>query len=432
MSSDHILVIGRGPLAAGVARALDAAGATAQRLRVPVDRELRRALDRGAQAVVVVDRDDIAALRTALLVEHLRPGIHLTVTIFDRTVAEQVRRTIPNIDVLSAADAAMGAVLGPCVDADLVALHRRTGDAVRVREGRLEIVDLADLPIAITSRLMRWLSRQLRPSDRSSRLLLASLCGLLGLLVAEVALTLAVHGGSVISELYSATKALAAVGPNPVIDDGPRWLQLYASGAMIAAVALLAVFTAALVSRLVGRGSTTTVGARTVPRRDHVVVVGLGQVGFRLCLELRALGFDVVAVERDPESAYVRLARHLEVPVVIGRGGDRFVLERLGLGRARALAAVTSDELENIAVTVTALAVQPDLRTVLRAGSNEITEETAALFPVGVACDVQRVAAAALAASALERHPLQAFAHEGRTYIELTDRTIAAFPPEGS
>ena len=146
----------------------------------------------GAQAVVVVDRDDIAALRTALLVEHLRPGIHLTVTIFDRTVAEQVRRTIPNIDVLSAADAAMGAVLGPCVDADLVALHRRTGDAVRVREGRLEIVDLADLPIATTGRLMRWLSRQLRPSDRSSRLLLASLCGLLGLLVAEVALTLAV------------------------------------------------------------------------------------------------------------------------------------------------------------------------------------------------------------------------------------------------
>lgn len=424
----HTLVVGRGPLAAGVAGALEAAGGTARRLRVPVDRDLRRALDAGPQAVVVVDRNDISALRTALLVGHLRPGIHLTVTIFDRTVAEQVRLMIPNVDVLSMADAAMGAVLGPCLSPELVAVHSKSRNAIRIGPDGLEALDLDAIRLAGAGRARRWISRQLRPNDRLSRLLLASLAALLGLLALEVVLTLAVQGGSLIGELYGATKATATVGPNPAIDEGPRWLQLYASAVMVAGVALLAVFTAALVSRLSSRRLTTTAGARTIPRRDHVVVVGLGQVGFRLCLELRALGVDVVAVERDPESAYVRLARELNLPVVIGRGGDRFVLARLSLSRARALAAVTSEELENIAVTVTALAVQADLRTVLRTGSEEITEETAALFPIGVTCDVQRVAAAALAASALERHPLQAFAYEGQSYIELPDRSVVAFP----
>jgi Trk K+ transport system NAD-binding subunit len=113
---------------------------------------------------------------------------------------------------------------------------------------------------------------------------------------------------------------------------------------------------------------------------------------------------------------------------VIGRGGDRYVLERLSLGRAVALAAVTSDELANISISVSALAVEPGLRTVLRAGSNEVTRETAALFPIGVAQDLDRVAAAAVAATAIGHELAHAFVHGGETYIETTDG-IERFPP---
>ena len=96
MSGVH-LVIGEGTLAEGVQQALRDAGQSVRWLRRPADRELRRALaEEGTQAAVVIDRDDIAALRTALLVEYLRPGIRLVVTIFDRTVAEQLIRSIPN------------------------------------------------------------------------------------------------------------------------------------------------------------------------------------------------------------------------------------------------------------------------------------------------------------------------------------------------
>jgi Trk K+ transport system NAD-binding subunit len=166
----------------------------------------------------------------------------------------------------------------------------------------------------------------------------------------------------------------------------------------------------------------------TIPRSRHVIVVGLGQVGLRLCGQLRAAGVDVVAVERDPNAANMPLARHLGIPVVIGRGGDRLVLERLSLRRTRALAAVTSDELENIAVAVTALATHPAVRVVLRAGTDDVTAETQSLFDIGIALDADALAGACLAALALGIDAQHGLAHRDRTYLRLTNGRIIAFP----
>jgi voltage-gated potassium channel Kch len=424
----QILIVGQSALAAGVEAALGVAGARARRLRQPVDRELRRALAAEIDAVVVVDRDDVHALRSALLVEYVRPGVRLIVTVFDRTVAEQMRRAIPNCHVLSMADATVGAIVGPCLDRELVAVHRAaalTGVVAGADGPRTVLLDHPG-PSARQRRRQRLVA-QLRPYDRTSRLLLCSMAGLVGLVVAEATITGLSHHEPIGVALYTALKATTTVGPSPVIDSSPGWLQVYGIVSMALALVLAAVFTAALTSRLMSRRLTGIVGRRTIPRVGHVVVVGLGQVGFRLCLELLALGVGVVAVERDRESRYLRMAKRRGIPVVLGDGGDRFVLEGLSLGRARALAAVTSDELANIAVSVAALAVAPAVRTVLRAGGGEVTQETRALFPVGVAQDLERIAAVALAATALGEPVEQAFLHEGRAFVQRTDGRIVPF-----
>ena len=72
-----------------------------------------------------------------------------------------------------------------------------------------------------------------------------------------------------------------------------------------------------------------------------MIVIGLGQVGLRLCMLLRECGVLVVAVDADPDSETVGLARRLQIPVVIGRGANPAVLRRLSPKSARAFAAVT-------------------------------------------------------------------------------------------
>jgi Trk K+ transport system NAD-binding subunit len=427
-----ILVMGDGALASGVAESLADAGRTVRRLRRWNDRELRRQLeDTDVGAVVVVSRDDIATLRTALLVEYQRPGVRLIVTIFDRTVAEQVMAAVPNCEVLSMADGALGAVLGPCVDARLAMLQREPGGnfvAVTVEDGVPRVTDVDHRPPPRHHRVLRRLAEQLRPHDQVGRVMLWSLVALVVLVFLE-ALIVSLHFHEAFdTALYNATKVTATVGSSPLVDHGPAWLHIYAVITIALAIVLVAVFTASVVRRFDSARLTGIIGQRTVPRFDHVIVVGLGQVGFRLALELRRLGIPVVVVEEDIDSPWVRIARQRKIPIVIGRGGDRFVLERLSLGRARALAAVTSDELANVAISVTALAVEPELRTVLRAGSNEVTRETQALFPVGLAVDVVRIASAALAGAALGDNHARGFCVGEETWLLQSDGTLGRFP----
>lgn len=439
-----ILIVGRGPLADAVDHVLTTDGRTTRRLGVPVDRDLRRALRADVDAVVVIARDDAVALRAALLVEHVRPGIRLVVTVFDRTVAAQMRAAIPDCAVLSMADVTAGALLGACFEDDLLAVTRHFGEPTgieRTDDGpRPRPLDaLSPRPLR---RLLLLLRSQLRPHDRPSRLLVGSFVAIAALVALETLLVGLTHHEPAGAAVYAALKVATTVGPSPAIDHSPGWLQLYGSVSMALGLGLAAVFTAALTSRLLRRRTTSIVGRRTVPRLDHVVVVGLGQVGFRVCRELQALGVAVVAVESDPHARLIRAASRVGIPVVVADGRDRATLEALSLARARALVAVSSDEVTNIAVSLTALAVAPGLRTVLRAGGNDVTRETQALFPVGAALDLPAIAGAALASTALGHRVAVAFAVDNQAFVQLDDGRISAVaddprrlrpsPPSGS
>ena len=101
----RILVLGEGRLIDVVRRALDDVAADVIHLRAPADREIRRALTPDIDAVVVISRDDRVSLRLALVVEGLRPGVRLIVTIYNRDLGAQVRRAVRNVRVMSMADA---------------------------------------------------------------------------------------------------------------------------------------------------------------------------------------------------------------------------------------------------------------------------------------------------------------------------------------
>ena len=199
---------------------------------------------------------------------------------------------------------------------------------------------------------------------------------------------------------------------------------------MIAAVACTALVTAGLVNRLIDRRLCAIYGRRCLPRSEHVVVAGLGQVGLRLCLLLRELDVPVVAVESNPDADYVENARDYGIPVVIGRGSSRFVLRRISLHRARALAAVTSDEIENIAIVAAAHGEREKLRTLLRAGRGEVRNETRSLLKLGVVRDVYRIGGTLLAAAALRSDACEALLHQQTVYLVTADGRIEPFGDE--
>ena len=108
-------------------------------------------------------------------------------------------------------------------------------------------------------------------------MLLYGAIGLVAVFLIETFSAVLVLDNSLVDATYGSAKTLVTVDPNLDVDKGPGWYKLFTSGTMIVALVFAAAFTAGLVNRVVETRLTGLVGKRAVPRRDHVVVVGMGR-----------------------------------------------------------------------------------------------------------------------------------------------------------
>ncbi|WP_405806857.1 NAD-binding protein [Streptomyces sp. NBC_01187] len=428
--SRHFVVIG-GDMARRVCGSLQATGHLVKHLAQPTDEELRGALhDDVAGAAVLLD-DDAESLRYALAVEHIRPSLRLVVSIFDRTVGEQLVRYVPNCRVTSPADVAAPVLLAACLQPGLLALTHTSGGHAGISwngdDGSVRREPYRT-PRSLTYQARIGKIRgQFRPHDGSSRIMLTGIAGLFAVLLSDWTLLVTFHHRPPVEALFDATRTVATVGPVSAHGEGLAY-PVFAIVAMLITLVFTAVFTAGMVDRLLAPRSVGIVGPRAQPRAGHVVVVGLGQVGLRLCTRLQELGVGVVALERNPAAPNLRLAKALGVPVVVADAKDRFVLRELGLGKAQALAAVASDDLDNIAVSVTARAVAPELHVVMRAGDHEAIEETRSLFRIGQVHDLGSLTSAYTTAGLTGMRPQGVLAHDKRLLVELPDGEFITWP----
>ncbi|MCI1665857.1 MAG: TrkA family potassium uptake protein [Atopobiaceae bacterium] len=81
----------------------------------------------------------------------------------------------------------------------------------------------------------------------------------------------------------------------------------------------------------------------------NVIIVGLGRMGTGLAIKLSKQGYDVTAIDRDPET-FKGLGEDFAGEKVVGVGFDREVLESAGIDRAGAVIACTASDEANIVV----------------------------------------------------------------------------------
>ncbi len=415
-----MIVVGAGDLSAETARAIDGAGARVTCLEEPDEDEMRDALEEdGVDSIAVVGRSDAIVLRMALMVRAVNEDVPLVLTIFDETMAGHMERELPNTQVTSMADVVAPSLAGPCIDERFTAVSTEDGRLVGLVE---EEGDVREEPIPDHKpRRAEALARAIfTPYDKSAGLLLFGAIGLVAVFLVETVTAVFVLDDTVVDAIYGSAKTLVTVDPNLKVSKGPGWYKVFTSASMLIALVFAAAFTAGLVDRVTDRRLTGMLGRRKVPRRDHVVVVGLGEVGLRLCTMLRACNVPVVAVERDQDAENVGVAREAGLPVVTGRGADPSLMRRLSIPRARAVAMVTSDDLENISAAMTARGIRDDVRVVLRVGDGEVANETRSLLALGLVRDVHRIAAALLARMAL--------GEEAQSVVCLGDEAHLRFP----
>ena len=154
-------------------------------------------------------------------------------------------------------------------------------------------------------------------------------------------------------------------------------------------------------------------GARRppVPRKDHVVVVGLGRVGRHAAERLQELQQPVAAIEAGPIEEHAVPA----LPVVTGSAVEESTLKAVNIADARAVLVVTPDEWLNLEVALQVRRFNTDCELVIRTGDSRFSENIADVVPHMHAVCVPVIASQAFAAAAVGGKVLDLFQLRQRT-----------------
>lgn len=137
---------------------------------------------------------------------------------------------------------------------------------------------------------------------------------------------------------------------------------LVLAGVGTALYALSVVLEVLVEGQLAAAFGRRVMGRRIANMSGHVIVCGWGRVGRVIAEQLAARHRDFVVVDVDPE----RLA-DVGYPSVAGDATDDAVLESIGIRRAAALVAATSNDAANLSVALSGRSLNPELFIVARA-----------------------------------------------------------------
>jgi len=147
---------------------------------------------------------------------------------------------------------------------------------------------------------------------------------------------------------------------------------------------------------------------------DHIVVVGLGHLGFRIARALHELDERFLVIEENPKAELVSQVESWNVPVIHGDAIKHDVLIKGGVPRAHTIVVATSDDTLNLQIAIHARAVNPKVRTIVRLFDDDFAREVREAFGITAAYSASAFAAPAFAAAAADLDIAEAIHLNGR------------------
>jgi voltage-gated potassium channel len=165
---------------------------------------------------------------------------------------------------------------------------------------------------------------------------------------------------------------------------------------------------AVLLSSRAGSGRRW-VRAMVATFENHIILCGLGRLGFSILGELLKMGKDVAVVEIKEDAYGVSQARRMNVPIVIGDARDEHILVDLGIDKAQAVIAATNSDMANLEIALDARNLRPGVRVVVRMYDQQVGEKIARSFDIKLIFSTSAIAAPSFAAATVDRTLVNSF-----------------------
>ncbi len=100
--------------------------------------------------------------------------------------------------------------------------------------------------------------------------------------------------------------------------------------------------------------------------KNHIVLIGLGHLGYRVAQRLYEMGENVAVVEVNPGTHTIVAARDMGIPVIEGDARHASSLEGANIKDARTIILASQNDAMNLQIALKARSLNPDIQVVIR------------------------------------------------------------------
>ena len=207
---------------------------------------------------------------------------------------------------------------------------------------------------------------------------------------------------SMVDSLYfSVGMITGAGGKEEVAEKAPDAIKVFTAISMIAGAGVIGICYALLNDFILGSRFKQFLNAAKVPTRHHYIVCGLGSIGMAIVQELQGQGHEVVVIESDPNNRFLHSARSLGVPIIAADARVEASLKAANITKAESIIVVTSSDMGNLEIALTAKAIAPKIRVILRTQDAQFGQSVQEVFDFDVVLCPSDLATYSFAAAAL-------------------------------
>ena len=99
---------------------------------------------------------------------------------------------------------------------------------------------------------------------------------------------------------------------------------------------------------------------------NHIILVGLGHLGYRIVQKLHAMGREVAVIELNPSIDTFRAVQRMDIPVIQDDGTRVTTLEAANIQEAHTIILAAQNDAMNLQIALKARSLNPNIHVVIR------------------------------------------------------------------
>jgi voltage-gated potassium channel Kch len=179
-----------------------------------------------------------------------------------------------------------------------------------------------------------------------------------------------------VDSIYFVVVTVATVGYGDInLVNSDALSKIFAIVLILASTFFIWIIFSLTIDRVLKKRIMLALGRKKYHYKDHIVLCGLGRLGYFIAEELLLKGEKLIIIEQNEDGRYLDYFRQLGADVYIGDGRLSKVLDDTNVAEARALMSVISNDAVNLEIGLNSRSFQPDIRLILRIFDEQMAEK---------------------------------------------------------